>query len=318
MLLNKNTLGLRQHMLIETKNNSRSCAYKSAQERVAHTHTPVIFISAQACKDLCLSPPQVPLVSMVWLGTAGPAREDLRGHRERPATPGRRDLRVSWGIVRQPCAWLHRRTHPRGYRRQEQLKDPIFRSTKFHSSALKSKNKKRRGRPLFLAGRHKKKNNGDCAPSDSLLTSGTRSYHNPPYVTMTTTRIHLLPYFFSPPLSFPVKYSSSCSGETREAWERVHGRKLFFTDTMVTFMSPPALCKIYPEMHCEVLMPCFLQGLEQSVPVKDFSLTMCPGLNSICVYHICKLEWNPRITSCVHCPPPFTLPSFLPKSHFRN
>lgn len=151
MLLNKNTLGLRQHMLIETKKNRRSCAYKSAQERLArtrtraHTPTPVIFISAQACKDLCLSPPQVPLVSMVWLGTAGPAREDLRGHRERPATPGRRDLRVSWGIVRQPCAWLHRRTHPRGYRRREQLKDPIFRSTKFHSSAVKSRNKKGEG-----------------------------------------------------------------------------------------------------------------------------------------------------------------------------
>lgn len=146
MLLNKNTLGLRQHMLMETKENRRPCAYKSAQERVAHTHTCNFHLSPSVQRSLP-SPPQGPLVSMVWLGTAGPAREDLRGHRERLATPGRRDQRVSWGIARQPCAWLHRRTHPQGYRRQEQLKDPIFRSTNFHSSALKSRNKKGEGDP---------------------------------------------------------------------------------------------------------------------------------------------------------------------------
>lgn len=147
MLLNKNTVGLRQYMLIETEENRRSCAYKSAQECLAHTCN--FHLSPSVQRSLLgllfeppAFPPQVPLVSMARLGTAGPAREDLRGHWERPATPGRQDLQASRGIVRQPCAWLHQHTHPQGYRRQEQLKDPIFRSVKFHLSALKSRNRR--------------------------------------------------------------------------------------------------------------------------------------------------------------------------------
>lgn len=143
MLLNKNTLGLQQRVLIETEENTLR-AYTSQLRRVRHT--PAIFTLLFECVS-CPSafPPQVLLVLMAWLGTAGPAREDLRGHQERPVTPGRQDPQVSQGTVRQPCAWLHQRTLPQGYRRRERLKDPVFKSAQFPSAALKTRNRKEEG-----------------------------------------------------------------------------------------------------------------------------------------------------------------------------
>lgn len=113
------------------------CLRKSAQTCVAYTCQFHLSLSFEYVMCSPVFPPQVLQVSMAWLGMAGTAREDLRGHQERPVTPGRQDLQVSRDIVRQPCAWLHQRTLPQGYRRQEQLKDPIFRSIRFPSATLK-------------------------------------------------------------------------------------------------------------------------------------------------------------------------------------
>lgn len=72
-------------------------------------------------------------------GVDGVAR-DLRGQQERSVPPGKSDLQVSWGAVRQPCAW----TLPQGSRRQ-QLLTLAARSSRFPSSALKVRNREGEG-----------------------------------------------------------------------------------------------------------------------------------------------------------------------------
>lgn len=70
---------------------------------------------------------QAPPVSMEWLGTVGPEREDLREHLERPVAPVSRARRVSRDSARQRCAWPRLLTPHRDYRRRERSKDPMFR-----------------------------------------------------------------------------------------------------------------------------------------------------------------------------------------------
>lgn len=70
---------------------------------------------------------QAPPVSMEWLGTVGPEREDLREHLERPVAPVSQARRVSRDSARQRCAWPRLLTPHRDYRRRERSKDPMFR-----------------------------------------------------------------------------------------------------------------------------------------------------------------------------------------------
>lgn len=66
---------------------------------------------------------KVLLVSTAWLGTADPAREDLRARPERPVSRVRRALQVSQGSARRRCVWPHRPTPPQDYRRLGGSKD---------------------------------------------------------------------------------------------------------------------------------------------------------------------------------------------------
>lgn len=70
---------------------------------------------------------QVLLALMVWLETAGPAREDLREQLVSRVTLVRQGPRVFPGTAKRQCVWRHQRTPHRDYKRRGQSKDPIFR-----------------------------------------------------------------------------------------------------------------------------------------------------------------------------------------------